>query len=252
MRALLYFNQDKAHQVEAMDAFGDGLKAHGVTVSTLQEDPTKADFIVTWGDRRPPGCTLPPLMLENGYINGDTGSYEVRRRAHISTSWGALHGLADAAPDRPADRWEKLSLELAPWRVRPGMVLVCKQLMNDKTAPSASQWRDVMRDVVHTFASVAVRPHPRDLPSQAPLTAALAGASVCVTWSSTAAIEAVLAGVPTITYHRGSIAWPVSSHDCGARRFLGERSQWAYNLAYRQWTHDEIRSGECWQHIAPQ
>ena len=252
MRALLYFNQDKAHQVEAMDAFGDGLKAHGVTVSTLQEDPTKADFIVTWGDRRPPGCTLPPLMLENGYINGDTGSYEVRRRAHISTSWGALHGHADATPDCPSDRWDALSIEIVPWHDRAGPVLVCKQLQNDKTAPTAEQWRNVMRDVTYSFDRLIMRLHPRDAPDQPPLETQLASASACVTWASTAAVEAVLAGVPTIVYHAGSIASPVTSPDCAARRFLGERSQWAYNLAYRQWTHDEIRSGECWQHIAPQ
>lgn len=252
MRALLYFNPVKAHQVRFVGAFGDGLKEWGVKVSTWQENPTTADFIVTWGDRRPPGCDLPALMLENGYINGDHGAYEARRAAHISTSWGAMHGLADASPDRPADRWDALAIELAPWCERDGPVLVCRQLQNDQASPSAAQWRDLMRDVTFSFARFVVRPHPRDAPNQQTLTAALANASACVTWSSTAAVEAVIAGVPTVVYSIGSIAWPVTSHLCRERRFVGDRLQWAYNLAYRQWTYDEIRRGECWQHIAPQ
>jgi hypothetical protein len=46
-----------------------------------------------------------------------------------------------------------------------------------------------------------------------------------------------------------SMAWPMASHNLREPVRTPDRSQWAYNLAYRQWTLEEIASGEFWETV---
>ena len=64
-------------------------------------------------------------------------------------------------------------------------------------------------------------------------------------------VDAIINGVPVITPDPACMAFKVSSH------FLTEileprtpdRTQWLYDLAYSQWTIDEMKQGECWSFI---
>ena len=77
----------------------------------------------------------------------------------------------------------------------------------------------------------------------------LAGAALAVTFNSTAGVEAVLAGVPTVALDVGAMAWPVTTHDLASVQ-TPEREPWAHRLAWCQWTIEEIASGLAWEHLA--
>jgi hypothetical protein len=70
----------------------------------------------------------------------------------------------------------------------------------------------------------------------------LARAAVCVTWNSNAGVEAVLAGVPTVSMCKGSMAYDVTGHVIGDMLRL-PREDWAARLAWCQWLPEEIATG---------
>jgi hypothetical protein len=49
----------------------------------------------------------------------------------------------------------------------------------------------------------------------------------------------------------GSMAWDVTEHDLSRIEFpiKPDRDQWAANLAYTQWTMDEMARGWAWAHL---
>ena len=230
-----------------MDSLRDGLMAHGILGA---DDPESADFVVTWGHSLP---TMQPhpnhLYLEAGYINGHSGNYRRDRLRFVSASWGALHGRAiTVGPECPPDRFKLLEIQLRPWRtpVR-SRALVCGQHPGDKMSPPESRFRMIVGEAHRIYDHVDYRPHPLTQQNLPPLWYELRDYDVAITWSSTSAVESVLCGVPTVALDQSSIAWPVCSHRLTDPLFLGDRDQWAYDLAYRQWTHDELSDGTAWE-----
>ena len=251
MMAHLYYKPDYPHQHHVMSCLADGLQQHGI-VSVQAPDWNVApgiDFVVCWGDKVPTDISLPRLILEAGYINGQSGDYVQDRLQFVSAGWNGLHGRADPGPlDCPPDRWNALETEIMPWRKDDGKyVLICDQHPGDATSGPLKWWEPIA-DQLAQF-KVIYRPHPLLASNLPPLSESLIDAGLVVTWSSTAAVEAVLAGVPTITRDQGSIAWPVTSHSLDDEVYLGTRDKWAYNLAYRQWTHHELQDGTAWEYL---
>ena len=84
-----------------------------------------------------------------------------------------------------------------------------------------------------------------DYPPRKPVQEVLKRSWVMVTYSSGAAVDALIEGVPCITFSPASMAWPVSDHrlECIERPTLFAREQWLYDLAYAQWSPEEMREG---------
>ena len=75
---------------------------------------------------------------------------------------------------------------------------------------------------------------------------ALDGAALCVTYNSTAGVEAVLSGCPTVTMDRGSMAWPVTAHmiaDGIEPPLPRARLDWCRDMAWTTWRMDELADG---------
>jgi hypothetical protein len=72
-------------------------------------------------------------------------------------------------------------------------------------------------------------------------------AHALITWSSAAAVMAVLAGVPVVTM--GPCAAAPMAGDIADVENLPqpERESWAGVLADNQWTLDEMRAGKAWE-----
>jgi hypothetical protein len=255
MRAYLHYDRAQEHQLKAMAALARGLATHGVHVDLSDGgfDGGKADFVAWWGDKVPLHLKgKPRLILEAGYINGRSGDYVTDRLQYVSVGWNGLHGRADPGPpDCPPDRWEATGVHLQAWHGNTStIVLICDQHPGDSCSPGDRKWwREIDRQAQEAGLRVVYRPHPL-LADNGMLTLreSLELVTACVTWSSTAAVESVICGVPTVALDHGSMAWDVTTRNL-ANKYLGARSQWAYNLAYRQWTHDELASGEAWDHI---
>lgn len=245
-------------------AFADGLRRHGVQVDTGITPPSRIDMVVLWGVRnirviaaqRRVGRNI--CILERGYV-GD-------RFIWTSVSFGGgLNGRGEFRGVRsdPARFLKHHKALLKPWRPAGGYALLIGQVPNDMSlAPVQGRLDGWYREAASVLAAmgheVRFRQHPGsvkrgrvEIIPDAPaiggtLEEALSGAGLVVTFNSNTAVESVLAGIPTVTIDPGSMAWPVTAHALDAAPARPDRERWAAELAWKQWTLDELASGECW------
>jgi hypothetical protein len=83
----------------------------------------------------------------------------------------------------------------------------------------------------------------------APLAEDLTGAAQVVTYNSTAGVETVLAGVPTVATDQGAMAWPMCTHLVDAKPLRPDRTEWMHKLAWTGFRPREIESGFMWAHL---
>ena len=268
-----------AHQREHAAAMKTGLERHGLAVAfTAADEPVEhADLHVTWSVKRPRvfdwrrRTGRPVLVMERGYLPN--------RMVYSSFGWNGLNNRASfpAAPDGSARFRRLFAHHLAPWRgaaaaARPRTALLCGQVPGDASlygvdfavwtaataaVLAAAEWRVLFRPHplltrVGYTGHPAARPPPGAVAAPGPAFAdALAAADLCVTYNSNAGVEAVLAGVPTVTLDAGAIAWPVAAHDLAAAGHTPDRSRWCADTAWRQWSLAEIAAGDAWAAAAP-
>ena len=191
-------------------------------------------------------------------------------------AWDGLHGSGrwDHIQDMPPDRWESHGMRLEPWSNDGEEILVCAQVPWDANVNDVDHL-DWLEETMHLIRDrsnrpIAFRAHPKirnrhgatgygrvlnALPantricdSRQPVHADLQRAFACVCWNSNTAMDAVIAGVPAFTFHKNAIAYEVTCHDLDQISDPPriDREQWAWNLAYKQWTMDEVASGKFW------
>ncbi|WP_421694723.1 hypothetical protein [Aestuariivirga sp.] len=176
-----------------------------------------------------------------------------------------------------AGRWQSLSRKLglpdvSPYRKTGQHILVIGQVPGDASlrGTDINQWvLNSCRQLRSlTDRPIIVRPHPlaadfaaNGLPGKLsaigveiddisrPLTASLAGAWSVVTYSSGAAVDALIAGIPAISISPASFAWEVTDHalECALDPTLFERGPWLETIAATQWCEDEIARGDVWE-----
>ncbi len=182
----------------------------------------------------------------------------------------------------PPDRWERMSEELGltlkPYRQEGRHVLIVGQNPGDASLRGADIFDWMHRTVVEarrlTARPIIVRPHPVtpqammrqfearfsglegiviDYPPTRPVRSVLQDCWVLLAYSSSASIDALIEGVPCITGSPANMAWPVSDHELERieRPTLFAREQWLSDLAYAQWSPDEMRLGVAWRHLRP-
>lgn len=267
MRAAIHIN-NSAHQAAHGEAVRVGLERHGISVEFRPYGaPAACDFAVIWGWKQPGVIEKAPhvLVMERGHV-GD-------RMRYTSCGWDGL-GRRGRYPkaDDGGKRWDILwGDQMKPWTERgaEAYALLVGQVPGDASLYSLEsgfpKWAQTMTYLLLSKGySVKYRPHPlvrraglRFCPQQASISYSesiqedLKGAALCVTYNSTSGVEAVLAGVPTITMDEGAMAWPVASHSPDEPIVKPDREKWAHGLAWTQWSLEEICSGEMWAHLAP-
>lgn len=253
---------NQPHQQDFGAAMAEGLKRHGVEVrhGGLNE-PEPCDFAVVWGYKQHRVINAAPhvLVMERGHF-GD-------RMAMTSCGWDGL-GYRGHYPKAPnGERWLAAGYGAQPWSDRATYMhaLIIGQVEYDAALRGLNivRWaEDVERELMaYGWKSIRFRPHPLAdrarptpwltlTPKGSTLAEDLADADLCVTFNSTAGVEAVLAGVPTVTIDQGAMAWPVAAHSLMEGLKRPDRTEWAWDLAWTQWSRDEIASGETWAHLA--
>jgi len=149
-------------------------------------------------------------------------------------------------------------------------IIICGQHQAShqwRNMPPVSDWiSNTIQEIrKHTDRLIKVRSHPRysfnfdntttnvvrSIPKRIDIvqdfydfSAELSKAHCVVNWSSNPAIEAALAGVPVFT-GLDSLAHVVANHsfDTIETPLKPDRQQWANDLAYTEWTVDEIAKG---------
>jgi len=256
--ACIIANERAEHQVSWGGAFAEGLKRHGWRI-TVQSHPGPCDLLVVWGVRRTEAMAAQRasggqvVVLERGYL-GD-------RFEWTSVSFGGgLNGRAEfRGPFTDASRWERHFAHLMqPWRPRDdGDVLIMGQVDGDAALAGVDIHAFYREAKMRYFAAgfnPRFRPHPQMVKrarrtDSRPLAEDLAAARAVVSWNSNSAVDAVLAGVPTVAMDRGSMAYDVTGHTLGEMPPTPDRTAWAHALAWKQWARDEMASGACWEHV---
>jgi len=258
-----------SHQREHGEAIKNGLERHGIKTGFIQDNSPyeDADFHVVWSIkklavmdwRRRTG--KPVLIMERGHV-GD-------RMKYTSCGWNGLghRGIYPKAVDG-GERWRKQYSDLMrPWRKPGDYVLLIGQVPTDSALDGLkiglNRWaQNVTNQLLAMGHKVVYRPHPWTIangydsrgpkgssPSKGTLEEDLRSALICVTYNSTAGVESVLLGVSTITLDEGAMAWPVSSHALVDPITQPDREVWAHDLAWTQWTLEDMRSGYAWEYL---
>ena len=260
MKANLFLaNGDHQHQHATW--MTEGLKVHGINVrAATSDDDVDCDFCVVWGYRKIPlfhfaeKAGTPVLLLERGHLQP--------RMQETSMGWNGLAGLGirPQCQDNGERFNSKYGHHLKPWRWDGEYVLVMGQANGDASLHGLdfNKWAQAVCDAYRGEGhKVVFRPHPLADQNRHPtgvevhkgvaLEQSLSGAKLCVTYTSTSAIEAVLAGVPTISCHDGSMSTPVTARGPLTTPIRPDRTAWAKRLAWCQFTIDEIRNGTAWE-----
>lgn len=136
--------------------------------------------------------------------------------------------------------------------------------LGDSTAYAEKVFRSVRK---HTERQIVYRPKPSwkgatfikgtsFSSNSSSIFEALKGCFCLVTHGSTAAMDAIISGVPAIVLGEG-IASPVTSNQVESVvkpvwPSEEDRMRWLNAMSYCQWTLDEFRSGEAWKYIKGQ
>jgi len=201
---------------------------------------------------------LKTVVLETGYVNRGDGPDH-----YYAAGFDGLNRAADFKnKGMPSDRWEKLGKKLEKLHKGEDIIL-CGQVPWDANVQEI-RFEDFLSESLreirkYTDRNIIFRPHPLyQLPridnteySRGPLQFDLDRAHVFVVYNSNISVDAVIHGVPVFAGNDNTMAWDVCNTDI---RFIEnplyfDRQQWAYDLAYTQWTPDEMRQGLTWRHL---
>lgn len=173
----------------------------------------------------------------------------------VSRSRFQHDGSGDAGPERFA----RFDVKLRPWRRQGSAVLIATQselfyrlhLGIDRT-----DWVAERESEIATVSDRPIRichkpgPHEPGNAAYAPsFESYLKDAWAVVTHSSSAAVKALIEGVPVFCT-APCMASPMGLNDLAhieAPEYPDGREPWLWNLAANQWTPDEMRDGTCWR-----
>lgn len=240
------------------DAFVRGLERAGYSLASHGTARNADDLLVIWNryganeqmadawEAR--GGTV--LVAENGYLGGDDQGrqrYALAAHGHNGSGWWPRNG---------PERFAALNVVLAPWVSRPdGYSLVCGQRgIGSRSMASPPNWH--VGAAKRSPKPARVRLHPGNKPDpRAPtLEHDLAGAKFCVVWSSTSGVKALVRGIPVLydaphwVCENAAVplrAWSSGTFEVPFPDLLTELRQRALeDMAWAQWTVDELASGE--------
>lgn len=140
------------------------------------------------------------------------------------------------------DRWEALKIELRPWIRKGKHIVVCpiSKYLSEFLRISQTKWVESVTTEIrrHTDREIVIKQK-----NEGDLREIMKDAWCLVTHSSNAAVDAVVNGIPCIVLGN-SAAEPVSwNWDDIESPVWPEREPWCWELAYNQFTLEEMRRG---------
>jgi len=207
----------------------------------------------------------PVVIIERGFI---------KRDQYYGVALNGLNGIGDFFNDHsPSDRWELLGVELEARtpraaHMRPPHILVCGQVPWDASVQHTHHEKWCQETVRYCYQNsdfpVVFRPHPSTAQHDYGLGGYtstnsfdddVANAHCVVTFNSTTSALAALKGVPIFTLDRGSMAYGLGLQNMTKDNLanphlnLELREAWAHDIAYAQWTVEEMKTGIVWDRI---
>lgn len=233
-------------------AFAKGCGGKVVTDRRLREGP-----VALWGSP-----LLWPLLQQTRAENrtwyyGDKGYYG-RGEYYRITRNAFMH---DGIGDYPPDRFRRFGLQMQPW-VTAAPWRATRHIVICPNSPAhfslfgltVEQWlgETIATLSQHTDRPIRVRWKSRQQVRS--FADDLQGAWAVVVWSSNAAVEAIVAGVPVFVLAPHAAAYRMGSQDLSQIERPrtpsdAERQRFLFALAYQQWALEEIASGQAWREL---
>jgi hypothetical protein len=196
------------------DTFVSGLKRIGCQVSCDADliHPDERTLLVIWnryGEAHRLASQVEAaggsvIVAENGYLapGGGVPKFDAENLLPIERYFALAlsgHNGSGFAPMGSAERFERLRVEVKPWRESGEHILICPNRSfgrPDMVMPE--NWsQDVARELQRrTARPVRIRAHPKNKAPAVSLQDDLRGAWAVVIWSSSAGIHALIEGVP--------------------------------------------------------
>lgn len=230
-----------------------GLRAVGYTpTDRMVANPSSKDLIVTWNRmgeghsraREFEAAKAKVLVVENGYLGKEWRGEQSFAIAHNH------HNGAGRWPNGGPERWDSWGVNLAPWR-KPGgeCVILAQRGIGEPGLRAPDGWLNL---AVSTTKG-RIRRHPGTNKDGPTLEEDLARASSVATWSSGAAIKALMMGVP-VFYGMQSWIGALACHSLGEfkkgpLRRDDMRLAMFRRLAWAQWSMSEVESGEAFRRL---
>jgi hypothetical protein len=201
----------------------------------------------------------PTIILETGYIHRGDGQDN-----YYAVGLNGMNGRAEFFNhNSPPDRAHKLGIAMKPWRSFGHYVLLCGQVPWDSSVDFTDHvdWlKKTATNIADKGRLVLFRGHPLAPVISMPdamtsvkpnIEQDLDGAWCHVAYNSNSGVDAILNGIPSISFDRYSMVWDVSGHDLRAldSPVIVDRQQWLNNIAQAQWTPHEMSLGLPWKHL---
>ena len=236
MKGVIHYNPYISHQVDFAKAFSNcGFKA---TTCRFEQ----ADIHVIYG---PHYCLhtwqYHPRVL---YIDRAWWGHDQTKPGDGFASIGWLQPdgtrkFASGTADRPKPAmhsWKK------QWTMGEIRCMVLADYGQDVS--------ETVRKASERFPSVRTRVHPADSTDVRVVTLEMdvQFADVVIGHSGTGIFEALKFGTPVICTDTDNPCMPVCS-SMDEPLYRGDREAWLHDMSYKQWSLDEIASGEAWEHL---
>lgn len=282
MKAVFWIAEGKQKELLLAKAFCEGFKIHGHECElrpthTYNGPAYDCDLALIMGVKGiSQQCLRDHIKKRINVIYIDKGYVRLRSLEpnvpllHYRFSINAFQPL-DYFQQRPkpADRWKALGYQLKPRKYINGSIIFAgssQKYCNWHNLGNATDYaqKNIRRIRKIIKRSIIYRPKPswhEAIPIEGTtfshgkrrLTEDLKEAFALVTFGSNAAFDAIVEGIPVVVLG-DSIARPIANTKLEELKepFFPndqQRWQWCCDLAYCQWTLDELRSGEAWHYL---
>lgn len=259
-KEITFHTHESAKSYERFYKASLGLRKYGIESYFSNNNP-KTKIVACWGWRvgevlRKLGHDV--LVFERAYL-GD-------RFYWTSISWNGLNGHADfCLPEKVTSEKFLKHFSLKPWisddARSKDKIIIMGQISGDMSlqGQNLTEFYEKAAWELQSVYQLPVffKPHPAGgklnfKPKihlfEGDLDQALSESKLIVTYNSNSGVDAVINGVPALSFDSGSMAWPVTGHKIDDR-IKPEREEWAFRLAHCQWSPEEIEAGKYWENL---
>lgn len=159
---------------------------------------------------------------------------------------------ATAHPRTGAARFNRLHLSIAPWQRKGRHILICPNsaIYCGLFGFNVDQWIVSLTQTLRQYTEREIRVRWKD--KRHPIEPALCEAHAVITYSSMAALDALLAGVPVFVLAPFAAAYRMGTPDLSQIEtpvYPEDRESFFHSLASQQWTLRELASGVAWRDL---
>lgn len=204
------------------------------------------------------------IIIDTGFVKNKRSDENDLER-YMQVGYDGIKRKAKCyAKGSSQDRWQALEFPVKEWRETGEHILIIGQHeigISTQHLDIIGWWEDVISYLsMATDRPIKFRPHPNqtqfpkgkyEITHDTTIEQDLENCWCAVARTTNGAVDAIINGIPVITPDQTCMAYDVSSH------FLTEfiepvtpdRTNWLAELAYSQWTINEMAEGLPWKHL---